>query len=370
MEELLNQLSNYQILNNDLITWFLFVAGSIVLYLALTLMFRVLKTRTKSLSEKTSTVADDLVAAVLKSTKQYFLIVSAIWGGGRFLDRGGFDSSFDLILLLAATLQVALWANSAVSAYISHYTETKREENPGSVSAVQGLSFLVRLIIWSVAVLMIIDNLGYDVTALVAGLGIGGVAIALAVQNILGDLFASLSLVLDKPFVVGDFIIVGDLLGVVEKIGIKTTRVKSLSGEQLIFANSDLLSSRIRNYKRMQERRVPFTFGVLYQTTPDQLEQIPPMVKEIIEGVDNTRFDRAHFKGFGASSYDFEVVYYIGTPDYNEYMDVQQKINLAICRGFAEMGVEFAYPTRTVYLHQEGAEAGSGESGDDSEKGD
>jgi small-conductance mechanosensitive channel len=192
-----------------------------------------------------------------------------------------------------------------------------------------------------------------DVTALVAGMGIGGIAVALALQNILGDLFASLSIVLDKPFVIGDFIIVGELMGGVEKIGLKTTRVRSLSGEQLIFSNSDLLNSRIRNYKRMQERRIPFGFGVTYQTTPDQLEAIPALIKSIIECEEGLRFDRAHFKGFGESSYDFEVVYYINTPDYNAYMDAQQTINLALCRGFAERGIEFAYPTRTIHMHRE-----------------
>jgi small-conductance mechanosensitive channel len=170
------------------------------------------------------------------------------------------------------------------------------------------------------------------------------------VQNILGDLFASLSIVLDKPFVVRDFIIVDEHLGEVEKIGIKTTRLRSLSGDQLIFSNSDLLNSRVRNFKRMYERRVPFTFGVIYQTTPEQLEAIPPMVKRIIEEIDNTRFDRAHFKNFGESSYDFEVVYFVVSPDYNVYMDIQQKINLGLCRGFAAAGIEFAYPTRTLFV--------------------
>lgn len=352
MDRLLNELNAYTVLNNDLLSWFLAVAGAVVLYLSLTLMFRILKSRTQSLSEKTATVADDLIVAALKGTKQWFLCVASIWGGGLFLDQGTWEAAMDLSLVVVATLQAALWANAAVSAYIAHYTQVHREENPGSVSAVQGLSFVAKLIIWSVALLLIIDNLGYNVTTLVAGLGIGGVAVALALQNILGDLFSSLSIVLDKPFVVGDFIIVGDLLGVVEKIGIKTTRVKSLSGEQLVFSNSDLLSSRIRNFKKMQERRVPFTFGVLYQTTPDQLEKIPPLVEGIIQDIENTRFDRAHFKGFGSSSYDFEVVYYIGSPDYNIFMDIQQKINLSICRGFADLGVEFAYPTRTIYMNQ------------------
>ena len=328
-----------------------------VLYLLLKLLFGVLKRRLASFSQKTATVADDLLAATLDSTKNCVLLVISIWGGAQFLNLGTWDSYLDYALLIAAVLQAAIWANRMVSAYIIFYTDSRREENPGAVSVVQGVSFLVRLVIWSIALLLVIDNLGYDVTTLIAGLGIGGIAVALALQNVLGDLFASLSIVLDKPFVIGDFIIVGDLMGVVEKIGLKTTRVRSLSGEQLIFSNSDLLNSRVRNFKRMQERRVPFGFGVIYQTTPDQLEAIPPLVKSIIEGVEGLRFDRAHFKGFGESSFDFEVVYYINTPDYNAFMDAQQTINLALCRGFAERGVEFAYPTRTLYLRREDEEA-------------
>jgi small-conductance mechanosensitive channel len=195
-----------------------------------------------------------------------------------------------------------------------------------------------------------LDNLGYNVSALLAGLGIGGIAVALALQNVLGDLFASLSITLDKPFVTGDFIIVGDLLGTVSHVGLKTTRVTSLSGEQLVFSNSDLLSSRIRNFKRMSERRVVFSFGVLYQTPVSQLEEIPAIVREIVESTDTTRFDRAHFKEFGDSAYLYEVVYYVREPDYNLYMDRQQQINLELCRRFEERGIEFAYPTRTLHL--------------------
>ncbi len=289
----------------------------------------------------------------LESTRRFSLLIVALWAGTRFLELGSVERFVNLVALTFVTLQIAIWANRAVSEYITWFSATRRDSDPGKVSAVQGLSFVARLFIWAVAVLLIIDNLGYDVTALVAGLGIGGVAIALAVQNVLGDLFASLSIVMDKPFVVGDFIIVGDLLGEVEKIGIKTTRVRSLSGEQLIFSNSDLLNSRIRNFKRMYERRIPFTFGVIYQTTPDQLEAIPAMVRKIVEGISSTRFDRAHFKGFGASSYDFEVVYYVLSPDYALYMDIQQQINLSICRGFLEQGIEFAYPTRTLFINRE-----------------
>ena len=276
----------------------------------------------------------------------------ALWGGSQWVDLGSGEARLSFLLFIAVVVQLAIWVNRALSAYISNYQEVRKEENPGGVSIVERLSFLFRLLIWSVALLLVDDNLGYDITALVAGLGISGIAVALAVQNILGDLFASLSIVLDKPFVIGDFIIVGDLMGVVERVGLKTTRVRSLSGEQLIFSNSDLLNSRVRNFKRMEERRVPFAFGVLYQTSPEDLELIPELIREIIEGIDNTRFDRAHFKGFGASSYDFEVVYYVHTPDYNVFMDIQQQINLAICRGFAARGIEFAYPTRTLYINQ------------------
>jgi small-conductance mechanosensitive channel len=353
METIFEAWDHYELLSNRLADWLLFGLGTCALYLALSLGFRVLKSRSITLSQKTSTLADDVIAKALESTKQWFLLILAIWGSSRLLlDRGSFDPAFDTILFFVIVLQIAIWTNRAISAYIGLYTDKRREDDPSSVSTVQGMSFLVRLIVWSVALLLVIDNLGYDVTALVAGLGIGGIAIALAVQSILGDLFASLSIILDKPFVIGDFVIVGDLLGVVEKIGIKTTRVRSLSGEQLIFSNSDLLNSRIRNFKRMQERRIPFNFRVIYQTSPEQLDKIPPRIKEIIEGIEGTRFDRAHFKGFGESSFDFEVVYYINTPDYNTFMDTQQKINLSICRAFKEMGIEFAYPTQTLYMKQ------------------
>ena len=353
MDQLLSSLNSFELAGSNVLSWVLAATIAVSLYLFLSLLVRFLKRNLHRLSTNTSTVIDDLLVAVLGSTKSFTLFFVAAWGGSRFLDLGESENIVKLLLIVVVTLQVALWANRAVSEYIAHFSSAHRDNDPGTVSAVQGMSFVARLVIWALAVVLVIDNLGYDVTALVAGLGIGGVAIALAVQNILGDLFASLSIVLDKPFVVKDFVIVDDHLGEVEKIGIKTTRLRSLSGEQLIFSNSDLLNSRIRNFKRMYERRVPFTFGVIYQTTPEQLESIPPTIKEIIEGIDNTRFDRAHFKAFGESSYDFEVVYYVHSPDYNVYMDIQQKINLAMCRAFKDQAIEFAYPTRTLFVSRE-----------------
>jgi len=178
-----------------------------------------------------------------------------------------------------------------------------------------------------------------------------GIAVALAVQNILGDLFASLTIVLDKPFIVGDFIIVGDSMGTVERVGLKTTRIRSLSGEQLIMPNSDLLQSRIRNYKRMQERRVPFSIRVVYETTGDKLKRIPGILKEVIESQEMTRFDRAHFKDYGNFSLNFEIVYWVLSPEKSRSMDIQQAINLSILERFQKEGIEFAYPTQTIRLN-------------------
>jgi small-conductance mechanosensitive channel len=228
-------------------------------------------------------------------------------------------------------------------------------DDPADATTLNALGFVGRILLWSVLLLMALANLGIQIGPLLAGLGVGGIAVALALQNILGDLFASLSIVLDKPFVVGDFVVVGDLAGTVEYVGLKTTRVRSLSGEQLVFSNSDLLSSRIRNYKRMQERRIAFTVGVTYQTARERLAEIPLIAREIIEAQENARFDRAHFKAFGAFSLDFEIVYYVLDPDYNAYMNVQQAINLALYERFEAAAIEFAFPTQTLILERAAA---------------
>ena len=215
------------------------------------------------------------------------------------------------------------------------------------------LGFVARLLLWIIVLLLILDNLGVNITGLVAGLGIGGIAVALALQNILGDLFASLSIVLDKPFVIGDFVVVDSLSGTIEHIGLKTTRIRSLSGEQLIFSNNDLLKSRVHNYKRMSERRIVFSFGVVYQTPLEKLKAIKEIVSDIITKEEKARLDRVHFKEYGDSSLNFEVVYFVNDPDYNIYMDVQEAINLEIFRRFQEEGIEFAYPTRTLFIQNE-----------------
>lgn len=229
-------------------------------------------------------------------------------------------------------------------------TAQATSDAPATLGTLTGLRWLILFVAYSLILLLALQNMGVDVTSLVAGLGIGGIAVALALQSILGDLFASLTITLDKPFAVGDFIVVGSEMGVVEHVGLKTTRVRSLSGEQLVFGNADLLSSRIRNYKRMSERRVVLGFGVVYSTQPDVLEQINGLVRDAVSSQPGLRFDRCHFFRFGASSLDFELVYYFNSPDYNAHMDAQQAVQLAIARAFRSRGIEFAFPTQTLHI--------------------
>jgi len=242
---------------------------------------------------------------------------------------------------------------------LERYRRRQLEVDPSGVTSLGALGFLARAMVWTVIALTILANLGVNITAFVASLGIAGVAIGLALQGVVGDLLASLSIVLDRPFVVGDFITVGEFMGTVEHVGLKTTRIRSLSGEQLVFSNSDLLSSRIRNYKRMSERRAVFALGVTYDTPAEKLRRIPGMIREVIEAMDNTRFDRSHFKAFGPSSLDFETVYYMLVPDYNAYMDTQEAINLEVVQRLGDEEIELAFPTQTLYLQRAGAAARS-----------
>ena len=234
--------------------------------------------------------------------------------------------------------------------WLHHYRTRRSVHDAAGATSTAALGFVARVAVWLVIVLMILDNFGVNITTLVASLGIGGIAVALALQNVLGDLFSSLSIVLDKPFVIGDFISVDDISGTVEYVGLKTTRIRGLGGEQVVFSNSDLLGSRIRNYKRMETRRIVFGIGVTYEISKQQVLAIPGILREVVEAQPQARFDRAHFKAYGASSLDFEVVYIVKTPEYGVYMDVQQAINLALFERFADEGIDFAYPTQTVYL--------------------
>jgi small-conductance mechanosensitive channel len=339
------------ILGNTLLAWSTAFGVFLVAWLVLGVAVRIFRGRLRVLAESAEYTSIRIAQHAVSQTKAWFLFIIALFAGSRSLQLMPLTQTvLTSVTTVAFLVQAGLWANAALGRFLKLRREQKLEEDPDAVAVMDLLGFVLRVAVWSVVLLVTLDNLGVNITTLVAGLGVGGIAVALAAQNILGDLFASLSIVLDKPFVVGDFLIIGEFLGSVEKVGLKTTRVRSLSGEQLIFSNNDLLSSRIRNYGRMYERRVVFSLGVTYQTPADKLRMIPGIIREAIEAQDDVRFDRAHFQKYGDFALIFEAVYYVLSPDYNVYMDIQQAINLTVYERFAEQDIEFAYPTQTLYV--------------------
>jgi small-conductance mechanosensitive channel len=324
--------------------------AAILLAMVLRLVQRLLVRRLSRLAARTSTGADDLIVDLLRRVSLVFIVTGSAAAVSALLPlsdtvravvRGAF--------VIAFVYQVGIWGTGVI-AYFLERQRLSVGAGGGTATTLAALGFVARLVLWSVLVLLGLHNLGVNVTALIAGLGIGGIAVALAVQNILGDLFSSVAIVLDRPFELGDFVIIDDTLGTVEHIGLKTTRIRSLSGEQIVVGNSRLLESRIRNYKRMAERRIVFSLGVTYETPHDLVARIPAIIREIIEARDGVRFDRAHFQKYGDFALVFEAVYYVLSPDYNRYMDTQQAINLDVLQRFQREGIAFAYPTQTLLV--------------------
>jgi len=335
-------------LNNTLREWsfsFLIIIGTIVV---LRIFQTVVIRRVRAKALKTKTTLDDFVVRQIQLSIMPFLYLLSIYIGIHYLEltyrAQNISRTALLIIIVFFTLKII---NAIISYVFNPVTENK--DLPRH-RASKGVILIIRSLIVLAAVLFVIDNLGYDITTLIAGLGIGGIAIALASQTILADLFSYLAIFFDKPFEPGDFIVLDDKMGTVDYIGIRTTRIRTLGGEQLICSNADLTSSRVHNYKRMQERRSEFSFGLVYDTPLEKLKAIPGWVKIIIESIPKARFDRAHFKTFAASSLQFEVVYIIASPDYNEYMNIQQQINLLLIELFENEEIEFAYPTQKVLI--------------------
>ncbi len=342
---------DYELLGNPLREWAISAAVLLVALAVLFLVRRVLRRRLQKLADATNSNSLKVARHLVTRTKGWFLFLIAINVSLRSVDVGErFDLVFGRLLIIGMLVQFGIWAVAGFGRFMELRREEQLEEDPGDVAAIDLVRLLVQVAVWATVFILALDNLGVNITALVAGLGVGGIAVALAAQNIISDLFASLSIVLDKPFVLGDFLAIDDLYGTVEKVGLKTTRVRSLSGEQLVIANTDLLNSRIRNYGQMIERRAVFTLGVTYQTPPEKLEQIPRIVEDIIVTQELARFDRSHFKEYGNFSLNFETVYWIESNDYKLYMDIQQAVNLEIFRRFSEAGIEFAYPTQTLFV--------------------
>lgn len=345
------ELLDYEVFGNAVGAWLASLGVFLLVWVVLVALRRVVRKRLLGSVGTTSSAALQIAHSVVTHTGGWFHPLIALYAASRLLAPGRWtEALLPQIVTVGLVLQLGLWATAALTTFLTLRRARQLAADPSTVAAMDLVGFLLRLVVWAAVLLLLLDNLGVNVTTLIAGLGVGGIAVALAAQNVLGDLFASLSIVLDKPFVVGDFIAVADFLGSVEHVGLKTTRLRSLSGEQVVFSNTDLLSSRIRNYGRMFERRVVSAISIKYQTPVAKVRRVAEIIREIVEGQSKVRFDRAHFQKIGESSLVFEFVYYVLTPDYNQYMNVQQNINLALLEQLAAEGVELAYPTQTLFV--------------------
>jgi small-conductance mechanosensitive channel len=288
---------------------------------------------------------------IIEGTRPWFLITVAIFFGAQFVALPQKADRFvEHLTIVAVIVQGAFWASLAIRNWLARQVAAKQQIDAQAATTVGVLGFFAQLALWTLVVLLALENLGFNITTLLAGLGIGGVAMALAAQGVLGDIFASVTIALDKPFAIGDFITIDDIMGTVEHVGLKTTRLRSLSGEQIVLANSDLLKGRVRNFKRLSERRIEFSIGIAPDTPPEKLAQVPAIIRKAIEANPKTRFDRAHFKKVGEAALIFESAFYFGDPDYNRYMDVQQAINLDILRSLRQKGITLARPMPSTFV--------------------
>jgi small-conductance mechanosensitive channel len=335
---------------NRVLDYLIFLSILIGGTVAIQIIRRIVLNRLMAWAKKPTTPVDELLIEIVKKTVLPILYLGVLYFSIRSLTLA---PRLTKVVDVLSMILLTIFGIRFLAALIRYSLETywlKKEEATARQRTVKAIMPIVQVIVWGIGIAFLLDNLGVKISTVIAGLGIGGLAVALAAQAVLGDLFSYFSILLDHPFEIGDFIIVGDYLGVVEHIGVKTTRIRSLGGEQLVFSNTDLTNSRVRNYKRMEKRRVLFRIGVTYQTELQHLRGIPGIIRSIIDSMDDTVFDRAHFSEYGDFSLMFEIVYYVLSSDYNMYMDTQQQINLAINEEFIKRGIEFAYPTQTLYV--------------------
>lgn len=333
---------------NYLICLTTFIIGIIAVRILKKLSLKVVNAWT----EKTATPSDDFLVKTIEYKLKPLLYWLAFYLSIRSLDfNPTLEKGFSTIGLIFFTILGGRLLLEIIIYILENYWKSQ-DRYLTNQHALYAIVTVVRIVFWGLAFIILLDNLGIKISALLAGLGIGGIAIAFAAQAILVDMFSYVTIFFDRPFEIGDLIIIDNYVGTVEHIGIKTTRLRSLSGEQLIFSNTDLTNSRVRNYKRMENRRVVFQLGLTYETKLENLKEVPLVIEEIIKRVEDTVFDRAHFFSYGDFSLNFEIVYYINGNDYNKYMNIQQEINFAIKEEFAKRGIQFAYPTQTLFLNQ------------------
>jgi len=351
----------YEFLGNEVQDWLIAVGIAFAVAVVLRYVVHSILRALGRWSQRTESPIDDLLIELGGKTKKTFYLAVGLYVGSRPLDLPLLIwDGFEKFLVIAVLFQIGIWASTAAGGAIRIFQKDKYGDDTSAVTTFKLLDGVVTVTIWVVVLLLALANVGVDVTALVTGLGIGGIAVALAVQSVLADMLASLSIIFDKPFVVGDYVVLGEYMGTVETIGMKTTHIRSISGEQIVVSNSDLLQSRIRNYGRMAERRGDFRLGVVYETPQDKVARIPGILQEAIEARTNTRFDRSHFSDFGDFSLNFDTVYFMLVPDYKAFKDTQEAINLYIMRRFEEENIVFAYPTQQLYVSAASEEGETG----------
>jgi small-conductance mechanosensitive channel len=355
MNDLQHWLTTTTFLGIPLHNWAFALVAALASHLVLTTVLRLARTRLHAAAQAAPAVSGvaavrPMLAQMLERTSGVLLMVAAVLVGLNVLELPPrWSGRVAQLWYVTVALQIALWGAKLIELAMHNYL--LRQSAPGSTPQATVSSTLIgwglNTALWTIVALAVLSNLGFNITAFVASLGIGGIAVALAAQNILGDLFASIAIALDKPF---DAIKTPSVDGTVEHVGLKTTRLRSAGGEQVVVSNTEMLKGSLRNFKRMQTRRIEFTFGVTYDTTPEQAAAIPAIVRRVVEAQPQLAFDRAHFVKLGESSLDYLVVYIMQTPDYLQYMDNQQAINIGLMRELSAMGVQFAFPTRTLVL--------------------
>ncbi|MDP7477120.1 MAG: mechanosensitive ion channel family protein [Candidatus Peribacteraceae bacterium] len=346
----IQQILEYQILENTVAQLGTAAAVFIAIFIALRVFRKHVIGNMVKMAGKTNTKVDDVVSGFLNSIKMpiYLLIAMFVALQGIHVPES-LNLVVDVLILVIIVSQVIKLIEEVFCMVLSAQLQKTNKD-----AVIPGIfRMAVRMVLWSIGFLLILSNAGVDITSLVAGLGIGGLAISLALQNILSDLFASFSIAIDKPFEIGDFIIVGEHKGTVKHIGMKTTRITALQGEEVVISNAELTTTRVQNYKKMQKRRIVFTFGCTYGAKADQMKKVSADVAKIIDDHDFAEVDRVHFNNFGDSDLQFEAVYYMTTSDYVKYMDTQQDINIQLMKYFEENNLEMAYPTQTLYVKKE-----------------
>ena len=327
-----------------------------VIFALIVIIFRIVKyqfvKKLRKVANNTKAEIDDLLIKIVDKIGWPFYVFFAIFISVKFIQV---PDVVNILFTYTTPIVVVIIVVRSLQQFVDYGIQKlgneKQEENETAVINIIGR--ILRGALWGIALVYVVSLFGYDVTTVVASFGVLGIVLAFGLQEVLSDIFASISIFFDKPFEIGDFIIVGDTTGIVKEVGIKSTRVQSLWGQEVVIPNKELTSARINNYKKMKRRRIQFSFGVVYEISAEKLEKVLEITKEIVANIELAELDRVHFKEYGDFSLNFEVVYYVNTSDYAKYMDIQQEINFLLKKRFEKEGISFAYPTQTIIVNKE-----------------